>query len=138
MGQRRAQAQQIGKRLSLIRADREMSQEQFAELVGLSRLSIVRNETGEASVSTDTILRLVELGYNANWLLLGYGHMKLQRGEINQQLENWYVQLEQEKRLKHSPLKKILNYSPRTSDQPTRKEVLKALDTLIRALQNKE
>lgn len=76
----------IGQRLKEFRHSLGMTSREFAASVGQHQASFAFVEAGRNLFSMHTFSRLVELyGLNANWLLTGYGDMKL-RPRINGKL----------------------------------------------------
>jgi transcriptional regulator with XRE-family HTH domain len=64
----------LGKRIRKIREERGLNQEAFSKELGISRASLAKLELGEQNnPGAQLITRIVELGYNANWLLTGKG-----------------------------------------------------------------
>ena len=55
----------------------EKTQKELGELLHIAQPSVNRLLTGENLPGFEVILRLAEIGYNANWLLTGKGGMYL-------------------------------------------------------------
>jgi transcriptional regulator with XRE-family HTH domain len=76
--------EEIGARLKEIRnkyADkRKLSAAEFGELLGESKYNIGNYERGIASVPNRTLLALLNLGFNVNWLISGRGEPILSGG----------------------------------------------------------
>lgn len=62
---------EIGLRLVLIRGQEPQSR--FAETVGVHKNTLGSYERGEREISALALARLVELGWNSNWVLTGKG-----------------------------------------------------------------
>ncbi len=63
---------EIGERLIIVRGD--MVQEEFAEKMGISRMTLVRYEKGIHRPSSKFLLKLSnDFGVDPNWLLFGEG-----------------------------------------------------------------
>tara|TARA_A100000171_G_C2137713_1_gene151724 strand:+ start:4195 stop:4884 length:690 start_codon:yes stop_codon:yes gene_type:complete len=65
----------IGERIAHIRGDK--SQAAFAKEIGAHKNSIGNYERGERTPDAGFLAKLMEAGYNANWLLTGEGPMLL-------------------------------------------------------------
>ncbi|SNS05952.1 Helix-turn-helix [Humidesulfovibrio mexicanus] len=64
----------IGGRIAFIRG--EMRQEDFAVLLGVSRMTLIRYEKGERQPDADFLKTIVaEFGVDGSWLLLGDGDL---------------------------------------------------------------
>jgi transcriptional regulator with XRE-family HTH domain len=73
----------LGKRIKKIREERGLNQEAFSKDLGISRTGLAKLELGEQSnPGAQLIAKLVELGYNANWLLSGKGHVHYKESDI--------------------------------------------------------
>lgn len=66
---------EIGCRLVQIRGQK--SQASFAQELGVHKNTLGGYERGERKPDSDTLIRLTEAGYNANWVLTGKGPMIL-------------------------------------------------------------
>lgn len=75
------QRKEQGERLKQIRKDLGMTQGDFADLIGTDQTQLSRTEKGSYAVQASYLSKLVQLGYNLNWLMIGMGSMKL--GEID-------------------------------------------------------
>lgn len=74
----------LGKRIKKIREERGLNQEAFSRELGISRASLAKLELGEQNnPGAQIISRLVELGYNANWLLTGKGVVYFNETDIH-------------------------------------------------------
>ncbi|MCJ7854866.1 helix-turn-helix domain-containing protein [Lachnospiraceae bacterium NSJ-143] len=63
-------------RIRLIRKERELSQEEFAKKIGLTKTSISKIETGVNTPSEQTIMSICrEFNINEEWLRNGTGSM---------------------------------------------------------------
>ncbi len=67
----------IADRLKMIRKDLGLSQERFANELGIHLRSYVSYEKGDRAVPQKVMLDLMHMGYNIHWLLNGSGSMKL-------------------------------------------------------------
>jgi len=61
----------VGVRLAHIRGDH--AQSLMANLLGVHKNTYARWERGEREIGADGLRRLVDMGWNANWLLTGIG-----------------------------------------------------------------
>lgn len=68
---------EIGERIAKIRGRKSAAE--FAESIGIHKNTLGRYERGETSVNGDFIQALVDLGYNANWILTGEGPQTLKQ-----------------------------------------------------------
>ncbi len=66
---------EIGCRLVQIRGQK--SQAAFAQELGVHKNTLGGYERGERKPDSDSLVRLMEAGYNANWILTGQGPMML-------------------------------------------------------------
>jgi phage repressor protein C with HTH and peptisase S24 domain len=71
----------IGERLSQIRGTK--SQGAFAEELGVHKNSLGHYERGNRVPDAETLLKLVEMGFDANWLLTGKGQHKAEHAQPN-------------------------------------------------------
>jgi len=69
----------IGERLALIRGDR--SQASFAAEIGIHKNSLGNYERGNRTPDSTVLEKLMQAGYNANWVISGEGSMLLATGE---------------------------------------------------------
>ena len=53
-------AQQIGARVRLLRKQRSMSQNEFAEMIGISRIYVAKIEAGTGNPSIDVLIEIAE------------------------------------------------------------------------------
>jgi len=60
----------------MIRGDLKISQTEFGDKLGVTRISIGNYESGKRSLSEDVLSRISTMGYNINWLITGRGTMK--------------------------------------------------------------
>jgi transcriptional regulator with XRE-family HTH domain len=65
----------IGERLIRIRAD--STQPEMAGRLGVHKNTYARWERDEAGIAADALVRLIERGWNANWVLTGEGPERL-------------------------------------------------------------
>ena len=66
----------IGHRLKDLRAAQNLTAQQLADMMGVSRPHITQVENGRRGLSVDVVQALEEAtGVNTNWLLLGKGDM---------------------------------------------------------------
>lgn len=86
-GTQSAIATAIGERLAQIRGSR--SQGAFAEELGVHKNSLGHYERGNRVPDAETLLKLVEMGFDANWLLTGKGEPRgvSQEKELSQDIE---------------------------------------------------
>ncbi|MGB1835814.1 XRE family transcriptional regulator [Marinobacter adhaerens] len=77
----------IGERLTQIRGAK--SQGAFAEELGVHKNSLGHYERGNRVPDAETLLKLVEMGYDANWLLTGKGEPKTEHAHaiLSQDIE---------------------------------------------------
>lgn len=67
----------VQSRLKQIRKSRELNQEEFANILGVSKNSCQRYETGEREIKYAVLEKINKMGYNVNWLISGEGNMKV-------------------------------------------------------------
>lgn len=86
-GTQNAIAAAIGERLTQIRGTK--SQGSFAEELGIHKNSLGHYERGNRVPDAETLLKLVEMGFDANWLLTGKGEPKAENTstELSQDIE---------------------------------------------------
>jgi len=66
----------VGKRLRIFREARSITQQELADKLGVTRLTITRYELGQLSLGVESIERLITVyGVNVAWLLTGDGAM---------------------------------------------------------------
>jgi transcriptional regulator with XRE-family HTH domain len=78
MEKKRTTAAKTGERVAQIRAMLNLNQEDMAARIGASFSSYRAYEAGQRLMRGDHLFRLVELGFNANWLLAGIGPMRVE------------------------------------------------------------
>jgi len=66
-----------GVRFAEIRKDMGMTQEEFAELLEVSRYTIIRAEKGEDVLKLRHFKKLSQMNYSIDWLLTGRGSIRL-------------------------------------------------------------
>nr|VFJ62528.1 MAG: transcriptional regulator [Candidatus Kentron sp. DK] len=66
----------IGQRLLKIRGD--ASQQAFARRIGVNKNTVGGYEREERKPDAEVLRRLIELGFNANWIVTGQGPMRFQ------------------------------------------------------------
>ena len=80
MGEREVLLHTMGLNLRHIRKSMNMSQRKFCEVLEIPKWSTYhRYEAGERFLPQPVLLKLITLGWNANWLLTGVGESKLDR-----------------------------------------------------------
>ena len=66
----------IGNRLKKIRTEKDLTQADFGQILGVSKQAIANVESGHNNPSIELINKLIEiLGVNSNWLITGKGEM---------------------------------------------------------------
>ena len=65
-------AQEVGARIRLLRTRRDMSQYEFAELIGVSRIHVANVEAGKGNPSIDMLIDIAErMDVSLDYLILG-------------------------------------------------------------------
>ena len=76
----------IGKRLVQVRKKLGLSQNQFAEQLGIHWQTISRIENGRRKIDAEALVGLCKMGFSATWLLTGKREMFLEdEGNVEQQ-----------------------------------------------------
>ena len=76
-------AQEIGVRVRHLRAQRNMSQEEFAEFIGISRIYVAKIETGTGYPSIDVLIDIAErTGVSMDYLIFGRMNAKDVKAEL--------------------------------------------------------
>jgi len=65
----------VGSRLTHVRG--ELSQAEFAKLIGVHKNSVGNYERGDREIGAEALAGYVRLGWNANWVLTGEGPERL-------------------------------------------------------------
>ncbi len=96
----------IGNRIKKVRAEANFSQEKLAELVGVSKKTIVNYENGSSDVPYSNLLKIAEVcNIDKNWLFFGED-----KKETAYTSKNYRRFLEAAKKQAH------LNYSPKKTE----------------------
>jgi len=67
---------EVGKRLRIFRDTKELTQQDLAGSLGITRLTVTRYELGQLSLGAESLERLATVyGLNITWLLTGIGSM---------------------------------------------------------------
>lgn len=65
-------AQEVGARIRFLRTRRNMSQYEFAELIGVSRIHVAKIEAGNGNPSIDVLIDIAErMDVSLDYLILG-------------------------------------------------------------------
>ena len=75
----------IGKRLVQLRKKLGLSQNLFAEQLGIHWQTISRIENGRRKIDAEALVGLCKMGFSATWLLTGRGEMLIQDGDKTDQ-----------------------------------------------------
>jgi len=67
----------IGGRMAYVRGD--VSQAQFAKRLGIHKNSLGNYERGERLPDAGVLCKLIDAGYNANWIISGHGPVNIDR-----------------------------------------------------------
>ena len=67
---------EVGLRIALIRGEKPQSE--FSDLIGIHKNTLGNYERGDREMGVFALARLVDLGWNANWLLTGEGPERLE------------------------------------------------------------
>ena len=84
----------LGERIRVIRKRLNLSQKKFAEILGISLITLQRYEKGEREPSSEVLVNIKQkFKVNMNWLLTGEGKMFLEEDEKENSIEKEILEL---------------------------------------------
>lgn len=86
----KADKDNVGVRIKLIRRKSGMTQEQFADMIGYSKMQIHYVENGK-TIPSNELIRSASTAFNVSyeWLLTGEGEMKAEDAVVDNDLIEW-------------------------------------------------
>lgn len=105
---------EVGQRLRELRKKMGYSQNDFANIMGISRSFLSEVESGKSGITTDPLTKLmIGLNININWLLTGDGEIFIEEDASNSEELKAEDEIEKAilKRIKENPSFKNLVYS---------------------------
>jgi transcriptional regulator with XRE-family HTH domain len=94
--------QEIGARLLEERTRLDMTQQEVADAVGVTRLSVIQYESGRSSPSAETLAGMEAAGFNVRYVLTG---MRDAPSGIDRERFRWaYTEMQRQAKVRHEKL----------------------------------